>query len=54
MSSVKSNYIYWDVTNELADRLRVLVSPKNAGHRGLDNEIAAIFEELREAVELKK
>lgn len=41
-------YVYWDDVNELCDRLRVLISSKQAGHTGHDIEIASIIEELRE------
>lgn len=49
VTSVKSEYIYWDDINELIVRLRLLISSRFAGHNGHDNEILSIIEELREA-----
>lgn len=49
VTNQKPGYIYWDDVNELVNRLRVLVSSKNAGHTSHDNEILSILEELREA-----
>lgn len=40
---------YWNDPNELVDRLRLLLSSKNAGHSSHNNEIVSITEELREA-----
>lgn len=50
MKTVKPrvDYIYWDNPNELVDRLKLLIASKQAGNTGLDNEIIAIIEELRE------
>lgn len=44
----KSDYIYWDDPNELVNRLRVLISSKNAGYTCQEDEIMSIVEELRE------
>lgn len=49
LSSLKSEYVYWDDVNELVDRLRLLFSSRSAGHNGHDNEILSIIEELRES-----
>lgn len=43
------DYIYWNHPSELIDRLRLLYSSKNAGHKGHDNEILSIIEELYES-----
>jgi hypothetical protein len=43
-----TKYVYWNNVNELCDRLRTLISSKEAGHTGHDVEIASIVEELRE------
>ena len=44
------DYRYWkNYTNELVDRLRLLVAERSAGNNNYDNEIFAIIEELREA-----
>lgn len=43
------DYVHWDNPNELVDRLRLLVSSRDAGHTGHGNEIMSIVEELREA-----
>ena len=43
------DYKYWDDSNELVDRLRLLVAERSAGNNNHDNEIMAIIEELREA-----
>lgn len=40
-------FTYWNDSNELVSRLRLLVS--SAGHTGHNNEIISIIEELREA-----
>lgn len=45
----KQNYVYWDDPNELVERLYLLLSSKQAGHTGHQNEVLSIFEELREA-----
>lgn len=44
----KTEYKYWDDPNELVERLHLLMSSRGAGNSGLDNEIYAIEEELRE------
>lgn len=43
------SYVYWDDPNELVERLKLLIASRDAGNTGLDNEIIAIIEELREA-----
>lgn len=47
-----TKYVYWNDVNELCERLRTLISSKQAGHTGHDNEIASIIEELRENGEI--
>ena len=47
-SGVPAQYVYWDDPNELVERLELLVSERDAGHTGLDNEILSILEELQE------
>jgi len=42
-----TNIIYYNNINKLVDRLRVLYEAVEAGHTGLDNEIVALTEELR-------
>ena len=42
-----TNVIYYNNINKLVDRLRLLHEAVNAGHTGLDNEIVALTEELR-------
>jgi hypothetical protein len=49
MSMNRPIYEYWDDPNELVDRLRLLISSRDAGHSGHENEILSIIEELREA-----
>lgn len=49
VTSLKSDYVYWDDVNELIDRLRLLISSRSAGHNGHDNEILSIIEELQES-----
>lgn len=51
LKKVKTNtdLVYWDDPNELIERLKLLLASKAAGNTGLDNEIVAIIEELREA-----
>lgn len=44
-----TDYVYWDNSNELVDRLRLLIASKNAGNNGHNNEIISIIEELKEA-----
>ncbi|XP_066600146.1 putative leucine-rich repeat-containing protein DDB_G0290503 [Prorops nasuta] len=41
------DYVYWDNPNELVDRLKLLITSKNAGHTNHDNEIISIIEELQ-------
>ncbi|KYN06761.1 hypothetical protein ALC62_02279 [Cyphomyrmex costatus] len=43
------DYVHWDDSNELVDRLRLLEASRQAGHNGHDNEILSIIEELCEA-----
>ena len=45
----KTDYIFWDDPNELAERLQLLAASYQAGNRSYTNEIMAILEELREA-----
>ena len=47
-SQAPAQYVYWDDPNELVERLELLVSERDAGHIGLDNEILSILEELQE------
>lgn len=42
------DYVYWNKPKELVTRLRLLWGSKMAGNTGVDNEIQAIIEELRE------
>ena len=42
-------YEYYDDPNELCDRLKLLISSKEAGNTNHDYEINSIVEELREA-----
>ena len=44
----KIDYLYWDDANELVNRLRLLWLSQQAGNTGVNNEINAIVEELRE------
>lgn len=46
-STYETNVIYYNDINKLVDRMRLLYEAKNAGHTGLDNEIVALTEELR-------
>ena len=48
-SSAPIDYVHWNDPNELVDRLRLLVSERESGHTGHENEINSIIEELREA-----
>lgn len=41
-------YVYWDNLNELVDRLKLLISSREVGNNGHDNEIISIIEELKE------
>lgn len=45
----KSSYIYWNDSNELVDRLRLLIASESVGHNNHKNEIISIIEELKEA-----
>jgi hypothetical protein len=47
--SCADSFKYWNDTNELVDRLRLLVASQSAGHTGHNNEIVSILEELQEA-----
>lgn len=47
------NYTYWDDSNELVGRLRLLLASRNAGHTGHTNAIISIMEELRKAKIIK-
>lgn len=51
LKKLKTNtdFVYWDDPNELIERLKLLLASKAAGNTGLDSEIVAIIEELREA-----
>lgn len=44
-----TDYIYWNDPNELVERLKLLIASKDAGNTGMENEIIAILEELRES-----
>lgn len=44
----KIEYKHWDDPNELVERLDLLISSRYAGNTGVNNEIYAIEEELRE------
>ncbi|XP_060810225.1 uncharacterized protein LOC132904314 [Amyelois transitella] len=44
-----TDYVYWDDPNELVERLKLLLGSRAAGNSGVDNEIIAVIEELREA-----
>ena len=43
-----TNVIYYNNVNKLVNRLQLLYEAKDAGHTGVDNEIIALVEELRE------
>jgi len=43
------DYVHWDDSNELVNRLRLLDASHRAGNNAHDNEILSIMEELREA-----
>ncbi|KYN02973.1 hypothetical protein ALC62_06193 [Cyphomyrmex costatus] len=45
----KVDYVHWDDSNELVDRLQLLDASRTAGNNAHDNEILSIIEELREA-----
>ena len=40
--------MYWNDSNELVDRLRLLIAEQSAGNKALTNKIHSIIEELRE------
>ncbi|KAE9542747.1 hypothetical protein AGLY_002658 [Aphis glycines] len=46
----KHNLVYWNDSNELVDRLRLLLASQSAGNTEVSNEILSIFEELYESV----
>jgi len=43
------DYVHWDDTNELVDRLRLLDASHLADNNAHDNDMLSIIEELREA-----
>lgn len=43
-----TDLIYWNDPNELVERLKLLLSSREAGNTGNDNEIISIIEELKE------
>ena len=43
-----TSYVHWDNSNELWNRLRLLVAEKQAGNNAHSNEIQSIIEELGE------
>lgn len=49
MKVSNTSYSYWNDPNELVQRLSLLCRSRMAGNTGVDNEILAIEEELREA-----
>lgn len=49
MQEGETVYEHWDDPNELIDRLRLLLASTSSGHKGHQNEINSIIEELREA-----
>lgn len=46
-STYDTNVIYYSNINKLADRMRLLYEAKQSGHTGVDNELIAITEEMR-------
>lgn len=46
-NSYETNVIYYNNINKLVDRMQLLHEAKEAGHTGLNNEIVALTEELR-------
>lgn len=46
---IRKGYSYWDNSNELTDRLRLLLVSYDAGHTRNSYKIASIIEELWEA-----
>jgi len=42
------DYVHWDDSNELVDRMRLLDASRQAGHNAHDNEMS-IIEEFRKA-----
>lgn len=49
-----TDYIYWDDSNELIERLKLLIASRSAGNNNHDNEIVSIIEELKEAGIIKE
>ena len=49
MNENKIDYVHWNDSNELVDRLRLLEASRQADHNAHNNEILYIIEELREA-----
>jgi len=49
VTNKKVDYVHWDNSNELVDRLRLLNASRRAGNGAHDNEIQSILEELCEA-----
>lgn len=54
MKLQKNNLVYWNDSNELVDRLQILLASRSAGNTGVGNEILSIFEELLEAGIIKR
>lgn len=50
----ENNLVYWDDPNELVDRLRLSLTSQTLKNTEVGNEILSIFEELREAVIMKR
>ena len=46
------DYVHWDDPNELVDRLRLLMTERQAGNPSHDNEIQSIIEELENCLRL--
>lgn len=46
-NAYNTNIIYYNDINKLVDRMRLLHEAKQAGHTGVDNEIIALTQELR-------
>ncbi|XP_041985064.1 uncharacterized protein LOC121737453 [Aricia agestis] len=44
-----TDLVYWNDPNELVERLKILLASRAAGNTGLDNEVNAILEEMKEA-----
>lgn len=49
-----TDLVYWNDPNELVERLKILCASRAAGNTGLDNEVNAILEEMKEAGIIKK